>query len=387
MRIHFSTLTVKRSTAFAYSLLSLLMFNFAWCQNTSYCKPKDCIDLKCYRVSTGQDGPHTVYPGIDNLTTLTVSCDQTAPGGGWTVWLRRSAVANDISFNRTWDEYKTGFGRHGGPHTELYLGNENVHLLTQNEQTEILLEGFTYNGGNCSVGADYVKLAPELDQYSVTFGRLTRVVNASEGIFEFHENAHFSANSDQCPAYGDSMWWYAQCTMFFMVGTHTDGNDAVHTHIYISNCSEGYDVPLKRANMLLRAFSNESRQCDNPCLHGATCEYIAPNDTHRCLCPESHCGARCETANMCRNNGTCLYDATEDAFSCECVAGYFGPRCRVSVKIFAIVVIVSVVSLAVLVAGLRSRSMRRKEEEEERRLDEADEQLSQSSVFRLYGMR
>ena len=366
------------------------MCNFALCQNTGLCKPKDCIDLKCYRVSTGQDGPHTVYPGIENLTTLTVSCDQTASGGGWTVWLRRSAVANDTSFNRTWDEYKTGFGRHGGPHTELYLGNENVHHLTQNEQTEILLEGVTYNGGSCSARADYVKLASESDEYSVTFGLLSRVINASDGIFEFHENAPFSATPHQCPAYGNSMWWYAQCTMFFLVGTHSNDNDAVHDHIYISNCSEPNDVPLKRANMLLRTVGNVSRPCDNPCLHGATCEYVVANDTHRCLCPESHCGARCETKNMCRNNGTCLYDETEDAFSCECAAGYFGAKCRVSVKLIAIVVIISVVFLAVFVTGLRTRrrrSRRKTREEEERRLDEADEQLSQSTVFRLYGMR
>ena len=52
------------------------------------CKPTACYDLKCYRISTGKDGPHTIYPdkpGVDT-TPINVACDQDTDGGGWVIY-------------------------------------------------------------------------------------------------------------------------------------------------------------------------------------------------------------------------------------------------------------------------------------------------------------
>ena len=99
------------------------------------CRPKDCYALKCYRVSNGNDGPHTIYPSSWDQTGLQVSCDQETDGGGWIMYQRR--VDGTVNVTRNWEEYKYGFGDDGDNTTELWLGNEHVYqLLQSNGSTE-----------------------------------------------------------------------------------------------------------------------------------------------------------------------------------------------------------------------------------------------------------
>ena len=69
------------------------------------CIPKDCYDLKCYRMSKAPDG------------------------GGWIMYQRR--VDGTVHFTRNWEEYQHMFGWHGDSSTELWLGNENVYQMLQ----------------------------------------------------------------------------------------------------------------------------------------------------------------------------------------------------------------------------------------------------------------
>ena len=81
------------------------------------CKPRVCHDLKCFRVSTGKDGPHTIYPGSSELPQLQVSCDQETDGGGWIIYQRR--LDGSVDFARKWDDYKHGLGIIGDDTKEM----------------------------------------------------------------------------------------------------------------------------------------------------------------------------------------------------------------------------------------------------------------------------
>ncbi len=52
-------------------------------------------------------------------------CDMVSAGGGWTVFQRRFDGQTD--FNRTWQEYRDGFG---SLQTEHWLGNAVLYALT-----------------------------------------------------------------------------------------------------------------------------------------------------------------------------------------------------------------------------------------------------------------
>ena len=47
------------------------------------------------------------------------------------------------SFNRGWIDYKYGFG---DPDREVWLGNENIHLLTNSEDYELRVELVDFEG-------------------------------------------------------------------------------------------------------------------------------------------------------------------------------------------------------------------------------------------------
>ena len=142
------------------------LWNLAAARN--HCRPKDCHDLKCYGLSEGKDGPHTIYPDTPDLTSLDVSCDQETDDGGWIIYQRR--VNGTLNFTRNWEEYKRGFGNNGGNTTELWLGNENVYQLLQsfgNKVVDLRIEGDAFNGLRFSIESDNFRMDNEAALYRI----------------------------------------------------------------------------------------------------------------------------------------------------------------------------------------------------------------------------
>ncbi|NXH81087.1 FCN2 protein, partial [Edolisoma coerulescens] len=84
--------------------------------------PVDCASV--YYNGLRRSGIYSILPSVRDVP-IEVLCEMDTEGGGWTVIQRRQD--GSVDFNRTWNEYKEGFGDLNG---EFWLGNDNIHRMT-----------------------------------------------------------------------------------------------------------------------------------------------------------------------------------------------------------------------------------------------------------------
>nr|XP_061793207.1 fibrinogen-like protein 1 [Nerophis lumbriciformis] len=181
---------------------------------------KDCSQL--YISGSKVSGFYNIQPHV-SINPIRVYCDM-SDGGGWTVMQRR--VNGAETFNRSWVDYKNGFGNMVSDLGEFWLGNQNLHSITAqgNYTLRIYLEDFDGNQRY----ADYnnFKVADEKDHYRLTFGAYTGTAgdalsgNYEAGVSDWasHQGAPFSTydkDNDKyegnCAEEDKGGWWFNKC--------------------------------------------------------------------------------------------------------------------------------------------------------------------------------
>ncbi|XP_022809403.1 angiopoietin-related protein 7-like [Stylophora pistillata] len=177
------------------------------CNGTSV-KAKDCADL--YKSGGRISNVYSIEPR-DGLGAFDVFCDQTTAGGGWTVLQKR--LNGSMDFNRTWDEYKHGFGNFFTH--EFWLGLDKIHRLTRNETANRLrIELGVTNEEPLYAEYGCFGIGNESTTYrlKLSHGWGGTVKNDS---FGFHNNFSFGT-WDRDPAHGKCNkergggWWYSK---------------------------------------------------------------------------------------------------------------------------------------------------------------------------------
>ncbi|XP_033638437.1 microfibril-associated glycoprotein 4-like [Asterias rubens] len=118
-----------------------------------------------------EDGIYTIHP-YQNDEGVKVFCDMTKHTG-WIVVQRR--YSGSVNFNRSWIEYKKGFGSMDG---EFWLGNEILHKLTdaegnwtirlditneQNKTGHLLKTQFHVGPGDYTIFLEHSEIQPSVD--------------------------------------------------------------------------------------------------------------------------------------------------------------------------------------------------------------------------------
>ncbi|XP_069499452.1 uncharacterized protein [Ambystoma mexicanum] len=187
--------------------------------------PRDCAEI--YKQGIRDNGIYTIQP-IPLKQPFEAYCDMVTDGGGWTVFQRRQD--GSVDFNRTWQEYKHGFGNLQGEH---WLGNENLHGLTRVGQHALRIELEDWYGVKRHAIYKKFKVASEQNKYRLTSreyqGNAGNALSYSRNYN--HDHKHFTtADSDNdnyqtgnCGTYYGAGWWFDSCLAANLNGKYHKG--------------------------------------------------------------------------------------------------------------------------------------------------------------------
>lgn len=136
-------------------------------RDTQISEFKDKIE-KCSAVSCLPFGnsTHLHLIKIPGLAPFVAPCDSQIAGPGWMVMQRR--IDN---FNRTWQDYKHGFGNVSG---EFWLGLERVHKLTTSRRYELYVQLINMTDHVSYSRFDKFEIGSEEEQFKIkSLGKCT----------------------------------------------------------------------------------------------------------------------------------------------------------------------------------------------------------------------
>ncbi|XP_004394314.1 PREDICTED: fibrinogen alpha chain [Odobenus rosmarus divergens] len=195
---------------------------------------RDCDDVLQTHPSGTQSGIFNIkLPGSSKI--FSVYCDQETSLGGWLLIQQR--MDGSLNFNRTWQDYKKGFGSLDDKgEGEFWLGNEYLHLLTlRGSVLRVELEDWAGNQAHAEyylrVGSEAEGYTLQVSSYEGTAGDALIEGSAEEGTeYTSHAGMQFSTydrDADQweenCAEVYGGGWWYNSCQAANLNGVYYPG--------------------------------------------------------------------------------------------------------------------------------------------------------------------
>ncbi|XP_058263382.1 fibrinogen-like 2a [Hemibagrus wyckioides] len=175
---------------------------------------RDCSDYSAMK--NMKNGVYKVTPDHRN-GTFEVFCDMESNGGGWTVVQHR--INGTLNFNRTWADYKNGFGDLRG---EFWLGNDHIHLLTRTKDMVLRIELEDFQGVREYAKYEQFYVANEFLKYRLSISKysggsagdalhINNDYNHDQMFFTTWDRDNDMYLSGNCGAYYGSGWWFNAC--------------------------------------------------------------------------------------------------------------------------------------------------------------------------------
>ncbi|XP_030242083.1 angiopoietin-related protein 3 [Drosophila navojoa] len=219
-------------------------------------KGYSCVDI----LNAGMKQSGVFYLQIRGTTYwfLKVYCEQGIADGGWTVIQRRDDFGEPReNFNRDWADYKNGFGE---PNKEFWLGNENIYMLTNNEDYALRVELEDFEGNKRYAQYSHFKIHSEADYYKLEIDGYEG--NAGDSLNDpwyGSNNSPFSTyNKDNdrsslnCASMLKGGWWWKSCGRGLNGLYLHDPQDLTARQGIVWFRWRGWDYTLKKATMMIR---------------------------------------------------------------------------------------------------------------------------------------
>ncbi|KAG9332632.1 hypothetical protein JZ751_014730 [Albula glossodonta] len=179
--------------------------------------------------AVGREGEKDLLILLRSITLQPpTACDMETAGGGWTVFQRRQD--GSVDFNRTWQEYRNGFG---SPQGEHWLGNAALHGLTATGQHQLRIQLEDWHQQRRQATYSTFKVASEAYRYRLTVrdysGDAGNALSYSKRYN--HDGRSFSTNdrdhdryaSGNCAQYYGAGWWFDSCLAANLNGRYYRG--------------------------------------------------------------------------------------------------------------------------------------------------------------------
>ncbi|XP_061191064.1 ficolin-1-like isoform X2 [Saccostrea echinata] len=149
-------------------------------------------------------------------------------GGGWTAIQKR--VSGSVSFNKTWEEYKNGFGT---PTDSYWIGNDIIHQLTNGNNSSLYVSITLSNGTTLYEIYRQFSVSDETDKYKLFLGGPATgtlgdsmidtgysYYNLSGMYFTTLDRDNDRVSGDNCAARSNRRggWWFNACNQAFLNG-------------------------------------------------------------------------------------------------------------------------------------------------------------------------
>jgi len=219
-------------------------------------KGYSCLDL----LNAGMRHSGVYYLQIRGTTYwfLKVFCEQEVAEGGWTVIQRRDDLGEPReNFNRDWSDYKNGFG---DPGKEFWLGNENIYMLTNNEEYVLRIELEDFEGNKRYAQYSHFKIYSEGEYYKLEIDGYEG--NAGDSLNDpwyGSNNSPFSTynrdndrSSLNCASMLKGGWWWKSCGRGLNGLYLNDPQDITARQGIVWFRWRGWDYTLKKAMMMIK---------------------------------------------------------------------------------------------------------------------------------------
>ncbi|XP_054912139.1 fibrinogen alpha chain-like [Poeciliopsis prolifica] len=184
----------------------------------------DCVDVHQKHLKGEANGLFRIKPA-GSMAAMEVYCHQEGIMGGWLLVQQRES--GSVSFNRSWAEYRDGFGSVDAlGKGEFWLGNQNLHLLTNPGETMLKVELVDWEGGVAT--AEYtVRVGTEDEgfplQASGYTGDAGDALTSHSGVkFSTFDKDNDVSEANCAEAYGGG-WWYNSCQAVNLNGIYYKG--------------------------------------------------------------------------------------------------------------------------------------------------------------------
>ncbi|XP_030568868.1 ficolin-1-like isoform X2 [Drosophila novamexicana] len=147
-------------------------------------------------------------PGLEPITVL---CDGSIAGPGWTVIQRR--FDGSVDFYRSWQEYIVGFGQ---KNSEFFIGLENLYRMISYQPHELYIHMEDFNGKTSYARYNHFEIGNEVAKFELrklgsmsgsADDKLSKSVHMKFSTFDQdNDNAADQNNA----AYYHGAWWYTK---------------------------------------------------------------------------------------------------------------------------------------------------------------------------------